>query len=127
MYIEADEQAIEALNISALTTTRGLQKQLLKTNDHKSSYEQLPDVDMARKRGSNVTYNHVTSETDQSQIMLGHLPQLMTAQDFFHATTAKPERAQGKVMIKRNQISSAKQKFQIMKQVVRVDLAHTPI
>lgn len=64
---------------------------------------------MARKRDSNVTYNH------------------MTAQDFFHVTTTKPERAQGKVMIKRNQISSGKQKFQIMKQVVRVDLAHTPL
>jgi hypothetical protein len=34
MYIEADEQAIEALNNSALTTNRGLQKQLLKTNNH---------------------------------------------------------------------------------------------
>lgn len=82
---------------------------------------------MARKRGSNVIYNHMTSENDQSQIILGHLPQLKTAQDFFHATTAKPERAQAKVMIKRNQISSAKQKFQITKQVVRVDLTHTPI
>jgi hypothetical protein len=92
IYIEADEQTIEVLNSSALTTTRG---KPIKPNERQDSYE----GELMQKRGSNVTYNFVASETDNSQFMVGHLPQLMTAQDFFNA---RPELGKGQRLIKRS-------------------------